>query len=92
MYVVEDQSISKVDNSDIYICRDDIIIQPNNTQLTFQIDSRAKVNTIPECYIDSKDLIIRRPSTLQMWNKSTMQSIDKFRLKLQNPTNMKTFI
>ena len=86
--VVEDQSINRVDNSDIYA---EMIIQPNNRQLTFQIDSGAKVNTIPERYIDNKDLIIRRPSTLQMWNKSTMQSVGKCRLKLQNPTNMKKY-
>ena len=59
-----------------------MIIQPDYTSVTFQVDCGAKVNTIPEKYIQEKSLI-----TLQTWNKSTMQALGNCRLKLQNPSN-----
>jgi hypothetical protein len=81
-------NINSVADPDIFA---EMLIKPNDRPVTFQIDCGAKVNTIPEKYIDQKELITPRPSTLQMWNKSTMKTHGKYRLKLQNPTNGKKY-
>ena len=70
-----------------------ILLKPSGKAINFQIDSGAKVNTIPAKLIpeDRKGCIEDKPFTLRMWNGATIKALGTITLKIQNPKNNKKY-
>ena len=70
-----------------------MLIKPSDKVINFQIDSGAKVNTIPAKLIpdNQKGFIEDKPFTLRMWNGATCKALGTIRLKIQNPKNSKKY-
>lgn len=72
--------------------RAEMIIKHNKRKVTFQVDSGAKINTIPEKYVSDKRLIDKgKRNTLRMWNNDTYESVGTCRITLINPANGKKY-
>ena len=58
----------------------------HGSAVTFQLDSGAEVNLLPRKYINAADKfkLVERSTLLQMWNKTTIKSKQRCRLKLHN--------
>ena len=70
----------------------EMIILPN-TKVTFQVDSGARVNTLPAKLIPEalKSEMVNKKSNLCMWNGDTCKSPGSIRLKIRNPKNDKKY-
>ena len=51
-----------------------------------QIDCGATINVLPARYVGASE-IVPDSITLQMWDKSTMKSLGKCKIKTVNPRN-----
>ena len=58
----------------------------NGQNVRMQIDCGATVNVLPARYVDVSE-IVPDSVTLQMWDKSTMKSLGKCKIKTINPRN-----
>ena len=77
----------KITTPDTYA---DMIILSGNKRVTFQVDSGAKINTIPASMVQ-EDSIQPQTTTLKMWNNATCTAIGQARLKIRNPANEKKY-
>ncbi|XP_077973347.1 uncharacterized protein LOC144428257 isoform X1 [Styela clava] len=75
------QNINNVNSSRITA-----LMEVNNYEVRFQIDSAADVNTICEKYV-RKDQIRPTTDNLVMWNKTKMKPLGEAILKVKNPRN-----
>ncbi|XP_077968210.1 uncharacterized protein LOC144422187 [Styela clava] len=78
------QRVQKINN--VNSSRITALMEVNNYEVRFQIDSAADVNTICEKYV-RKDQIRPTTDNLVMWNKTKMKPLGETILKVKNPRN-----
>ena len=83
---IEVEEVNAVNNSNVFC---EMLI--GDKPVTFQIDSGATTNIIPEIYVNDLTEINNCSKTLKMYNGATERTIGECKIQLRNPATKKKY-